>query len=260
MAIIFVLLFWIPNLSASSLPADDFLAGLQQLQEKNYSHAAELFQKEYAAGKSFPALYYNWGHAAYYQRQLGLAVGLWRRALYMDPELSAANQALAYIAGELPRDIAANQLSGWRGFQVHVLDRVGIEKLLAASWLLFVITGFLLIRFWAAYVKALRAETPKPKTPTIAVALAIMFLTSAMLSVAKGVSLFESRATVVSKEVALRTGPNENDNVIFDLFEGLDVSIQQVQNSWALVTIGSGASGWVPTTALFQHTGRNNLW
>jgi uncharacterized protein YgiM (DUF1202 family) len=60
--------------------------------------------------------------------------------------------------------------------------------------------------------------------------------------------------------VALRTGPSESDNIIFDLTEGFDVIIEQVQNSWVLVTISSGASGWVPVESLFQHSGKKALW
>ncbi|MCB0350480.1 MAG: hypothetical protein KDD38_04815, partial [Bdellovibrionales bacterium] len=102
--------------------------------------------------------------------------------------------------------------------------------------------------------------TPLPKTPAVALILSVAFILTLGLSAAKGITLFETRATVIANAVPLRTGPNVEDNSIFDLIEGFDVVVRQVQNSWALITVSGGVSGWVPTDTLFQHTGKKRLW
>jgi hypothetical protein len=58
----------------------------------------------------------------------------------------------------------------------------------------------------------------------------------------------------------MRTGPSSEDNTIFDLLEGADVVVKQVQPNWVLVSAPSGVAGWVPAQDLFQHSGKKNLW
>jgi hypothetical protein len=128
------------------------------------------------------------------------------------------------------------------------------------TWILTIATGFLLIRYWGARTRALREETPLPQTPTIGLVFAGLCVMFIFVSIAKGITQQEVRATVIAQSVPLRTGPSVNDNPIFELVEGMDVIVRQAQSQWALITLNSGASGWVPTEALFQHTGQKNLW
>src|SRR5690349_14665176 len=112
------------SVCADAGPEAGFQAAIRLLQEEKNAEAADLFVKEYTAGKDFPALFYNWGHAAYRLGKKGMAAGLWRRALYLDPDLSVAQQALDYVERELPKDGAAGNLSSWASFRLNVLERV----------------------------------------------------------------------------------------------------------------------------------------
>lgn len=257
---ILIALFINISLHATSNNADGFSSGLRLLQEQKFEEASKQFESEYQNGKSFSALYFNWGLSSYRLGKKGLAVALWRRALFFDPELQPAHQALEFIAAELPRQVTEANLSGWPAFRINILDRVSLNKLLFLCWLFFLSAGILLIRHWGSYSRAIKNTTPMPKFPIIGVSIACALLISLFISIAKGVTLFEDRATVISNTVALRTGPSLDDNSIFDLTEGFDVIIKQVQNSWALITVTAGVSGWVPTESLFQHNGKTRLW
>lgn len=246
--------------ASPSVDANGYHAGLRLAQEKKFSEAAEQFQSEYLRGKDFSALYYNWGLVAYELEKNGLSVGLFRRALYLDPDLSVASQALDFVAKKTPGakdDLAPRPWASWRD---SVFSRLNLNKLLFLTWLLLVFSGFLLIRYWGRRNKALKNEAPLPPAPTLGLFFASLFVLCSLLSVAKGLSLLEVHATVIHPNVTLRTGPSTEDNAVFDLLEGFDVVVRQAQNSWALVTITSGVSGWVPTESLFQHTGSKRLW
>jgi len=264
----FTIFFASASLQAADVgPETGYQDALRLLQEQKSEEASRIFEQAYRAGKDFPALFYNWGLAAYYMNKKGLALGLWRRALYLNPEFTTASQALQFVAAELPKDSSANSLSAWAAFRNHFLAAVSLNKLLATTWLFLVIAGFLLIRYAGQRIHALRNESPLPKKPVIGGFFSILAFFFIFASAAKIFVLFETRATVIASRVVLRTGPTETDNPLFELIEGFNVVIRQIQapsdqesQGWALVTLDSGASGWIPTPSLFQHSGQEKLW
>lgn len=260
MHVLLTLFLWLFMTLPSMAQEDTYQAGIRALQESNVDAALTAFASEHAAGKNFPALYYNWGLAAYQSGKKALAAALWRRALYLDPEMPVAQQALDFVNDQLPKGTSVKDLQGWSAFRARILDRASLNKFMILTWILTVAAGFLLIRYWGTRTRALREETPLPQPPTIGLILTGLCALFVFVSAAKGITQLEVRATVVAQSVPLRTGPSVNDNPIFDLVEGMDVIVRQVQVPWVLITLNTGASGWVPTEALFQHTGQKNLW
>jgi len=249
-----------PKAGQETVQEDGFQSGTHLLQEQKYDEAFAQFQNEYAAGKQFAALFYNWGLSAYKLQKLGLAVGLWRRALSADPELRRAQAALNFVSHELPRDSVSYEKSGWTSLRQNIFDRVSLNKLLAIAWIFFLTAGLLLIRYAGARKRALVTDQPLPGIPYVGYVFSLLFVVSLALSAGKAISLFETRATVTTAAASLHTGPSNDDNVIFDLIEGLEVTVKQVKDSWSQVTIASGVTGWVSTENLFQHTGKKRLW
>jgi hypothetical protein len=238
---------------------DGFQSGIKLYQELKYSEAFDKFKKEFSDGKDFASLHYNWGLAAYKLKQKGYAVGLWRRALFLDPEFRPAQQALEIVEHELPRD-TSGETSSWWSFRTHILDRASTGKFLFLTWVLLGLSGFLLVRYVAARKTALVKELPMPKPPTVGVGLLVVMLLFAFFSIAKIFSVFEIHATVVTSTATMHTGPNGDDNAIFDVLEGFDVIVQSVHNGWVQINLRSGQSGWVKADSLIQHTGKNRLW
>jgi len=240
-------------------PEDGFQAGIKLYQEQKYPDAAEKFRKEFEDGKDFASLHYNWGLAAYNQKQKGLALGLWRRALFLDPEFRPAQQAAEIVARELPRDTSGD-VSTWWSFRSRVLDRASIGKFLLLTWVLLALAGFILVRYWAARRNALAKELPLPKPPTVGIGLLLFMLLFAVCSACKIFSIFEVHATIVSQTATMHTGPSADDNTIYDVLEGFDVVVQSVHKDWVQIVLHSGQSGWVKADSLFQHTGKTRLW
>ncbi len=231
---------------------------IRAYQENHYDDAFASFQKYFNAGHDFAALDYNWGLTAYKLKKNGLAAGLLRRALYLNPDLRQASQALSIILSGLPHAWSDNS-SLWGALRSQFLDKVTLNQLLLLAWVLFCFAGFFLIRHFAKRRQAHREQQGPPPFPVLAAALGVLFFISFSLAVAKAFTLREICATVIAP-TALRTGPSAQDNPIFDLLEGYSVSVQSVQNGWVQVVLGSGQIGWVPAQALFQNTGRRLLW
>lgn len=238
---------------------DGFQSAIKLYQEQKYPEAFEKFKNEYASGKDFAALHYNWGLASYKVNKRGLAAGLWRRALFLDPDFRAASTALDFVSRELPRD-NAEMFSSWNALRVKVLDRATLNKFFMSTWLFLALGGFLLVRYFAARRNSLRNELPLPRPPTVAIFMCVAFIVFLSLAALKIYSLSEIHATVADATVSMRTGPNVEDNVIFDVLEGFDVVVDTISNGWVQITLSSGQSGWVKAESLFQHTGKAKLW
>jgi hypothetical protein len=245
---------------AVPLQSDGFQAANRLFQEQKFAEAYSQYEAEYKNGQNFAALLYNWGLAAYKLDKKGFAIAAWRRALFLDPELSRAHEALAFAASELPRNPFSSESSFGSSIRRHILERADADKFLGVTWILFITSGFILIRYFGERKTALREEKPLPQLPHIGSLLAVLFTASVVLTTAKIITLYETRATVTADRTALRTGPSGDDNVIVDLVVGMDVVVKQVQETWAQVVISADVSGWVPTEAIFQHTGKKNLW
>lgn len=263
LAFVFCLHFSPQNIlgHADATSADNqFFAATKLLQDNKYDEAYLLFENEFKNGNDNPSLLYNWGLSAYHKKKLGMAVALWRRALFLNPELSPAAKALEFIADALPRGLNSDSPSLWQSLNNHLLNRISMNKLLMLLWLFFVPTAILLIRYWGSRMRALRNSMPLPHLPTVGIGFSILFTILLVLSVSKAISLLEIHATVVSTAATLRTGPSPKDNAIFDLVEGLDVIVRRAQNSWVLIALPTGLSGWVPGETLFQHSGKTKVW
>jgi hypothetical protein len=117
---------------------------------------------------------------------------------------------------------------------------------------IFLLTGsWLLLRYFGARRRALLDEQPLPPFPTVGIVLSLGFFVMSFLAVAKAVDQSSLRGTVLPKKIEARSTPDAAGTVLFDLYEGLEVIVQQANDSWIQVTYPGGPTGWVPKSAVF---------
>lgn len=255
----FISLFIVPSF-AEDINSTAFDAGIRLMQEQKYNDAMAVFKSAYSESEPSAALLYNWGLAAYKSQKVGYAVGLWRKALSINPDLTVARQALNFHEETSPPAAFAQDPTLWQQLKLRILSRASLNKLIIVTWIFLVTSGFLFIRYLGQRKRALRNERPLPNIPTVAAVFATLFLFMFLLSTAKAITLFEVHATVTANNVPLRTGPSTEDNILFELSEGLSVEIKRVNMDWVLVSVASGSSGWLPKEYLLQHSGGKALW
>jgi tetratricopeptide (TPR) repeat protein len=246
------------DISRPSVSKATFENGVRLYQEKHYPEAFDVFKSLYESGRDFAALHYNWGLTAYQLQKKGLAAGLWRRALFLDPELGPASRALSLVSNELPHSWS-DEASLWSQLRSSVLSKVSFNKLAFVAWLFFVLGGFLFIRYLGQRKHALTEELSLPPFPAVAAVFVAAAVVTIALTLAKFVAVNEISATVVTA-AAIRTGPSAQDNAIFDLLEGLEVFVRGTQKGWVQVSLRSGQIGWIQMENLFQSTGNRRLW
>ncbi len=245
--------------SAQGVP-DEYREALALMKNKKYVQAMEAFEQFHEKHPNNVSALYNWGLSAYQVERHGLAVALWRRALYLSANFEPAATALDYAKDKLSSAVFSPPSAGSiENFKSHFLRRLSLSHILLVHFLLFTFTGWLTIRFFANRKKAFEAEEEPPRVSAIHILFAALFVLSSYFLVLALDFKNEARATIIQDQVALKTAPKEDANEIYSVLEGSEVIIEDVDNEWTLVTYPGGMTGWVHVSKLFQNNG-SKLW
>ena len=242
-----------PQESAQTL----YQKGIKNFQEQKFTEAQEAFRKAFDKDQTNKFILYNWALTEYQLENKGMAIAALRRSLFIDPSFSIAETTLKWALENTPSSSTLSDKAGFESFRESVLIKITMNQALLSFIVLLTITGFLAIRYLGQRHKAIKNETPMPKFPTVAVLLAILLLTSLFISIGKGVDLLSTRATIVTKNVEMRTGPGTENSSLFELLEGAEVILERSQNDWSQVTFPGGFTGWIPNNTLFKTSGRD---
>lgn len=247
------------NLSQASAPSDGegaFQEGLKLFQEQKYIDAMAEFQKSDTENPDQPVNLYNWGLAAFLSNKAGLAVGLWRRALFLSPHFNEASKALDFAQSKMSSAAFLPPSAGsLEKFKVGLLRKMSLGNVLLLNFLLFVFTGWLSIRYFSKRKQKIEQEEEPPPISFISIGFAILFVASSVLLVIALDFHFENRATSIEQNVSLKTAPQDSANTVFTLLEGSEVIIEDIENDWALATYPGGMTGWIKTSQLYQSNG-----
>jgi tetratricopeptide (TPR) repeat protein len=182
--------------------------------------------------------------------QLGLAMALWRKALLLRPGYPAAEKGLTWTKTKLEHPEIAHDVEYWESFRSVVLVEASLSTFLCFTAVSLFFAGWLLLTYLGARRRALLEETSLPNFPTVAVIFTALFCLFALIDAAKLWDLETPRGTVLAKKVEARSAPDAASTALFDLYEGLEVTIDQVNSGWAQVSYPGGPTGWIPATSI----------
>lgn len=242
---------------------DDFADGVAGLQSQNYDVAQEKLEKALVQRPDQPQILFNLGLAHFRKGQKGWAAAYWRKALFVDPGLAAAQKALSIVEKELPHPSQQDEAT--------LTDQV---IALANKVPLSIDLGLLLgLLTWAgiAWAKAAgqrrrnreatangeEAENVSfPMGATLATGLSAAVI--AMASV-KWIETQQTRATVIADKASLVLSPDPSAPLISEMLNGQEVTILRVHQDWAQVQASSNLTGWLQRPQLFV-TGGRPVW
>ncbi len=242
-----------------------YQSALKLYQEQNFAEAEKQFHEFLLNEPDNKFALYNWGLASYKLGQKGKALAAWRRALNIDPDFMLPMRAMQFAQTEMPADAFSHDASGWENLRSSILNHAKLDRFFGLSVLLILFTGFLGVRYFGARHRALRDETPLPPFPTVFILLTACLMGSLVLTGTKLIADSEPRATVIEAGLAVRSGPNLEDNSLFELIEGVEVILvrkmmpaqsETKEMGWAQITYPGGLTGWVPLNSIFQTSGR----
>lgn len=235
--------------------ADYFRNGLAAFQKNDFEAARTEFTNAVKLEPNNADVLYNLGLTEYKAKNEGLALGLWRKALVLDPGNDDVTHAIAYGENALPQKAVARGSDLFESFRKAFLIRNSLLGFLTINLVLFAFAGWILIRYFAARSRSLENEEPSPPVPYVGILFVFLFLIASALVAAKLYDLSIPRGTITAEKLEVKTSPDAASATLFELFEGFEVIVRQSSQDWLQINYPGGLSGWVPANAVFQ-TGR----
>lgn len=209
--------------------------------EGKFDEAAKGYEAILDQGVHDPRVHYNLANAYFKQGRLGPAILEYERSLRLDPSDDEARDNLALARGLLRDKVTEPEMQ----YPVRVVKET-IETM--PSGILAV--GFLVFWFGAWGSMGLLPLTASWVRRRLlgygALALGLVALTfgAALLYQARQVSA--GIGIVMADRVDVRSGPGEENTVLFTVHEGTRMELRHSVEAWTQVSLPNGLSGWVP--------------
>ncbi len=229
--------------------------GLKSYQSGKFEDAKTNLSEALQANLSDSFVVYNLGLAEYKLGNVGHALGYWNRALFLNPSLKEAKQAIEFSLSKLVPAPEKPEIDG----------AVDVARYRILPYLpLHLVCAFTLISlfvFWRRAIREIKARTLaekegliKPGFSVVTGVFCFLFLVFGFLNGLKFYELSQHRAIVVNKKVEVKAGPGNEQVALFDLPEGSDVIVKETQNDWFKILTNNEKIGWVERASLYSYT------
>lgn len=207
-------------------------------------------QVQLAQSPQDPVLLTNTGIAAARLERWGLAAGLLRDAVEVDPGLAAAQQALDFVLEKLPVKEIARSADMWEVYRAEFLSGISLYALFIVGAPLLLLVGLLALRFVTERRKALVDEDPLPRITWIHVLATFLLVIHVGLLLTKLIDRGQTRATITAEKILAHSAPDAEAPALFELFAGLEVLILRENEQWLQVRYPGGSAGWIERRAV----------
>ncbi len=244
--LLIVFLFLSQTVWAQEAPGP-FLEGVKAYQGEDYQKANELFAPLVAEHPENPVLLYNLGLANYHLGHFGLALGLWRKARFLDEDFQPVQQAITFTEERL----FPNQNPETFIVSIyHTLQKLPLWFWCGLSLISFFAAGFLILEY------GVKKQLGLSLWPTWVVLLIPLFLFTSYFAIDSYLTRSKTMATIIEKNRLTHANPSETSPTLSELEEGQIVSVEKVYGDWVQIRSLTGAPGWVPGNSLIIFKGQ----
>lgn len=228
------------NTYQKSYQAEDFEAAKNSIEEALKLHTHNSY------------LIYNLGLTEYKLGKAGLAIGLWRKALSINPQFNEPRQAIDYAVGHMQsKPLTQNTDSTWVWLENLIINYLSFNYLWPAFLICFLIFGVQFIRYLGAKKKAFANDEPSPLLGTKPIVFLVLAICLGFISFFSYSDLISTKGTVTAKTTEIKTGPNADFATLFEVPEGTEVLIRDKENDWYKIEDPVGRIGWAAGAQLF---------
>ncbi|MBC8311770.1 MAG: tetratricopeptide repeat protein [Candidatus Marinimicrobia bacterium] len=213
-------------------------SGLDHYQSRAYQNAKSAFEKVLENNWESPELYYNLGNVYYRLNDISGAVWAYEMCLHHDPTHEDAMFNLKLVNVNVKDRIAIPEAPIYLKLYMGIKERFTPNewvKITLGLFVLFLI--FVLIRKFWGYLPVLNISEN-----FLLVLISITFLFS-LHSIWSDSNI--SQGIIYIESVAVLSEPNVQSTTLFQVHEGLKVSITQNSKSWVEIELVDGKSGWI---------------
>ena len=218
-----------------------FFKANQDYQEGNYRQAARAYETILRQREN-GYLYFNLGNCYLKMNQLGKAILNYRRAQRLIPRFPDLAMNLQYACRRTRDKIEDKSQHQLLRTIFFWYPRLNTRELLI---------GFLLLHFLFFLLAGIRLYFPSEGVKWALLAAAVFYLLAAGSA---GVRLYREKfrrsAVVIEEELAVRSGSNPDNVILFKLGAGAQVSVEQQKGDWLKISLPDGKIGWARKSGL----------
>jgi tetratricopeptide (TPR) repeat protein len=229
-----------------------FKTSLDAVSKNQYDAAQQNLFEALKLAPNSPSILLNLSIASYKKGETGLALGLSRRLLELDPRNQKASQAVRFLTTKItPSHQQADFLQTLHSL---VLQKLDINYLLLFTALVMAASGWLWILFARRAKNSREAESAPPKIPLIAGFVSFIFIVMVLVSSLKLWDRSIERGTILKSESLLLSSPDKDGVELMRLAEGAEVHILDLNNNFLKVHSPGAISGWISVESVFRHS------
>ena len=212
-------------------------SGKEAYRNGQYELAIQEFESILEHNWAAPQLYYNLGNAYFRQGNTGGAVWAYESALQINPgnENAGYNLQLANLKVKDRVEMPEPPLY----FQWYILL---LERFTLTDWINFT-AGFLFLYALSFLQYSLTAKYPFRILNSTFITLIIVCSLISIHSLKKNANA--NLGIIYQTQIEVRSEPNSFSTRLFEVHEGLKVSVIQIQNDWIEIELLDGKKGWI---------------
>jgi len=225
-----------------NVPAENldtyYQSGLDFYQSRAYQNAKSAFEKVLENNWESPELYYNLGNVYYRLNDISGAVWAYEMCLYSDPTHEDAKFNLKLANVNVKDRIAVPEAPIYLKLYIGIKERFTPNEWVKITLGLFVLfLLFVLVRKFWGYLPVLNFSEN-----FMLILICITFLFS-LHSIWTDSNI--SQGIIYTPSVKVLSEPNTQSTILFQVHEGLKVSITQYSSNWVEIELVDGKSGWI---------------
>lgn len=244
-ALLLALACAVPVAAHAASPEELFQSGKSAYDNGQYDEAIAAYRQILALRIEDPRVLFNLGNACFKQGRLGPAILSYERALRLDPGDHEVLSNLDLARGQIRDRVAEPDLQYPIRVVKETIDATPPDLL---AWI------FLSFYFAAAASLGGAIVTSSWVRRRLlfygALLLGLFVLTSGVALTYKHREASADVAIVMQDKLDVRSGPGEENTVLFTVHEGTRLETRNRLESWIQVSLPNGLSGWVPAAAV----------
>ncbi|MDX1349146.1 MAG: hypothetical protein R3279_02800 [Putridiphycobacter sp.] len=208
-------------------------------QAHNYELAIKIYSEIIATHQHSAALYFNLGNAYYKNNELGKAIWAYHKAKKINPKQKDIAFNLNFVS-QLTKDKIEQNETGVTKWMANVFFGRSINFWAYVSFIVLLIATFFFYLF-----KITQSKNKRGIFLISSFSFGFLFLLCFSIAMAHKSHITNlSHGIIIDPVVKVRTAPNTEDAVAFELHEGAKFTYKQTQGEWQRIEVGNN-EGWI---------------